>query len=145
MCTNLKPAGRPARQSLPHAHLQAEACKLNSHRPHTQSTGEASNEALGTCACGCLQVQQARDEVNFDFPVDDTGGEREDALVGMSFHVPRDTSQYAGDDDTASNKVRSLHCCSRVFSLAKVCTFSIIWAAGRRLLDHTMRVAWHVS
>ncbi|KAK9813590.1 hypothetical protein WJX73_008969 [Symbiochloris irregularis] len=51
------------------------------------------------------QVQQARDEVNFDFPVDDTGGEREDALVGMSFHVPKDTSQYAGDDDTASNKV----------------------------------------
>ena len=51
-------------------------------------------------------MQQARDEVTLDFPVDDTGGEREDALVGMAFHVPRDTTQFAGDDDTASNKAR---------------------------------------
>lgn len=51
------------------------------------------------------QVSQGRDEVTLEFPVDDTGGDREDALVGMSFHVPRDGTQYAADDDTTSTKV----------------------------------------
>ena len=60
---------------------------------------------------GDVQVQQGRDEVTLEFPVDDTGAEREDALVGMSFHVPRDTSQYAGDDETASSKACSLLVC----------------------------------
>lgn len=52
-----------------------------------------------------MQVSQGRDEVTLEFPVDDTGGDREDALVGMSFHVPRDGTQYAADDDTTSTKV----------------------------------------
>ena len=55
-----------------------------------------------------MQVQQGRDEVTLDFPVDDTGADREDALVGMSFHVPKDATHFAGDDETPSTKVNAL-------------------------------------
>ena len=60
---------------------------------------------------------QGKDEIALDFAVDDTtGGEHEDALVGMSFHVPRETSGCpAMDEDTPSVTVSTSHtkrlCC----------------------------------
>ena len=54
-----------------------------------------------------MQVQQGRDEVSLDFSLDDTGGDREDALVGMSFHVPREAQNFepGDEDDSTSTKV----------------------------------------
>ena len=54
-----------------------------------------------------MQVQQGRDEVSLDFSLDDTGGDREDALVGMSFHVPREAHNFepGPKDDSTSTKV----------------------------------------
>ena len=41
------------------------------------------------------QVSQARDEVLVQFPVDDTAvGDREDALVEVAFHVPKDCPDF---------------------------------------------------
>ena len=57
---------------------------------------------------GRSQVQQGRDEVMLEFPVDDTGGDREDALVEMSFYVPRDVEQFPGDEATPSSKARAI-------------------------------------
>lgn len=43
------------------------------------------------------QVNQARDEVLVQFPVDDTSvGDREDALVEVAFHVPKDCPDFQG-------------------------------------------------
>jgi Structure-specific recognition protein (SSRP1) len=63
--------------------------------------------AVTMALCRRLQVQQGRDEVMLEFPVDDTAGAHEDALVEMSFHVPREVEAYPGDDDTPSCKVRA--------------------------------------
>lgn len=53
------------------------------------------------------QVQQGKDEIALDFSIDDTtGGDKEDALVGMSFHVPRETTGFpAIDEETPSTTV----------------------------------------
>ena len=53
---------------------------------------------------------QGRDEIALDFSIDDTtGGDREDALVGMSFHVPRETTGYPAEhEDIPSTDVRDL-------------------------------------
>ena len=49
-------------------------------------------------------MQQLRDDVVLEFLQDDGGGEREDALMEMSFFVPRENEQYAGDDETPPSK-----------------------------------------
>ncbi len=52
------------------------------------------------------QVQLGKDEVNLEFPIDDTAtADRQDALVEMAFHVPRDNPEYAGDEDNPAAKV----------------------------------------
>ena len=68
--------------------------------------------ALDTCVLSLpvLQVQQGRDEVSLDFSLDDTGGDREDALVGMSFHVPREVQNFQAEEDSTSTKVVVLGC-----------------------------------
>ena len=67
--------------------------RKQSHRPVCQPNG-------------AVQVQQGRDEVSLDFSLDDTGGDREDALVGMSFHVPREADNFeAEEEDSTSLKV----------------------------------------
>lgn len=44
------------------------------------------------------QVQQGRDEVILQFPVDDTAAfEREDTLVEVSFHIPKDCPDFRPD------------------------------------------------
>ena len=44
-----------------------------------------------------------------EFPVDDTaGGDHEDALFEMSFHVPKDSERFGGEDTTSAAEVRSL-------------------------------------
>ena len=55
-------------------------------------------------------VPKGRDEIALDFSIDDTtGGEREDALVGMAFHVPKEATAYQPPDEhTASTMVSSL-------------------------------------
>ena len=58
-----------------------------------------------------MQVQQGRDDVSLEFALDDTGGDREDALVGLSFHVPKDAEDWqSADGEAPSVKVRSLGC-----------------------------------
>jgi len=60
------------------------------------------------CMHGKWAALQGKDEVALDFTIDDTtGGEKEDALMGMSFHVPREATGFpALDEDTPSNVVR---------------------------------------
>ena len=59
---------------------------------------------------------QGREEIALDFSIDDTtGGDREDALVGMSFHVPREATGYPGEhEDIPSTDVRSW--CTALYS-----------------------------
>lgn len=61
------------------------------------------------------QVQQGRDEVMLEFPVDDTAmGDRNDALAGISFYIPKNNPEFApphsedglnGTFHTAASKV----------------------------------------
>lgn len=52
------------------------------------------------------QVQKGRDDVMLEFPVDDTaGGDHEDALFEMSFHVPKDSERFGGEDTTSAAEV----------------------------------------
>ena len=49
--------------------------------------------------------------MSLEFALDDTGGDREDALVGMSFHVPKDAEDWqSADGEAASTKVGTLGC-----------------------------------
>ena len=50
---------------------------------------------------------QGKDEIALDFAIDDTtGGEQEDALVGLSFHVPKEATGFpALDEETPSINV----------------------------------------
>ena len=49
------------------------------------------------------QVNQGRDEVLVQFPVDDTAvGDREDALVEVSFHVPKDCPDFKHENGNAN-------------------------------------------
>lgn len=50
------------------------------------------------------QVQQGRDEVMLEFFTDEVG-RNEDALMEMSFFVPRDNDRYGGDGDNPACKV----------------------------------------
>ncbi|KAK9825879.1 hypothetical protein WJX81_000254 [Elliptochloris bilobata] len=51
-------------------------------------------------------VQQAAQEVMLEFPMDDAAtGEREDALVEMSFYVPKEAEGFAGEGEDPSVKV----------------------------------------
>eukprot|EP00884_Botryococcus_braunii_P021465 jgi/Botrbrau1/8001/Bobra.384_2s0027.1 len=52
------------------------------------------------------QVQQGREEVMLELPVDDTaGGERQDALVEMAFYVPANAAGYPTDDDRSATQI----------------------------------------
>lgn len=54
----------------------------------------------------CLQVQKGRDDVMLEFPADDTaGGDHEDALFEMSFHVPKDSDRFGGEDTVSAAEV----------------------------------------
>ena len=74
----------------------------------------AQRRGAGLIQCpSAEQVQQGRDDVTMDFALDDTGGDREDALVAMTFHVPKDAEEWQdeGDADEPSVKVgRPLAC-----------------------------------
>ena len=50
-------------------------------------------------------MQQGRDEVMLEFFTDEVG-KNEDALMEMSFFVPRDNDRYGGDGDNPACKVR---------------------------------------
>ncbi len=50
------------------------------------------------------QVQQGRDEVMLEFFTDEVG-RSEDALMEMSFFVPRDNDRYGGAGDNPACKV----------------------------------------
>ena len=50
------------------------------------------------------QVQQGRDEVMLEFFTDEVG-RSEDALMEMSFFVPRDNDRYGGDGENPACKV----------------------------------------
>ncbi len=71
------------------------------------SRGEASKSiTVSTLVCTGpsidLQVQQGRDEVVLEFPVDDTAGERDDSLVEMSFYIPATNEEFAAEDAEGS-------------------------------------------
>ncbi|GAB4821853.1 hypothetical protein N2152v2_008899 [Parachlorella kessleri] len=51
------------------------------------------------------QAQQGKDEVMLEFPIDDTTGDREDCLVGMSFYIPKDNEELAGQGEEDAAKV----------------------------------------
>lgn len=53
------------------------------------------------------QVQKGRDDVMLEFPADDTaGGDHEDALFEMSFHVPKESDRFGGgEEDTSAAEV----------------------------------------
>lgn len=54
-----------------------------------------------------LQVQKGRDDVMLEFPADDTaGGDHEDALCEMSFHVPKESDRFGGEETTSAAEVR---------------------------------------
>lgn len=59
-----------------------------------------------------LQVQKGRDDVMLEFPADDTaGGDHEDALCEMSFHVPKESDRFGGEETVSAAEVRRrLHC-----------------------------------
>ena len=51
----------------------------------------------------CMQVQKGKDEVMLEFPADDTaGGDHEDALFEMSFHVPKENDRFGTEDENSS-------------------------------------------
>lgn len=53
-----------------------------------------------------LQVQKGRDDVMLEFPADDTaGGDHEDALCEMSFHVPKESDRFGGEETTSAAEV----------------------------------------
>ncbi|KAL3141436.1 hypothetical protein ABBQ32_005004 [Trebouxia sp. C0010 RCD-2024] len=52
------------------------------------------------------QVQKGRDDVMLEFPADDTaGGDHEDALCEMSFHVPKESDRFGGEDTVSAAEV----------------------------------------
>lgn len=52
------------------------------------------------------QVQKGRDDVMLEFPADDTaGGDQEDALFEMSFHVPKENDRFGGEETTSAAEV----------------------------------------
>lgn len=62
-----------------------------------------------------MQVQKGRDDVMLEFPADDTaGGDHEDALFEMSFHVPKESDRFGGgEEDTSAAEasyLRAQHC-----------------------------------
>lgn len=52
-------------------------------------------------------MQQLRDEVMLEF-LADGGGEKDDALMEMSFYVPRENQQYPGDEERPPSKASVL-------------------------------------
>lgn len=54
-----------------------------------------------------LQVQKGKDEVMLEFPADDAaGGDHEDALFEMSFHIPKENDRFGtGDESTSAAEV----------------------------------------
>ena len=72
------------------------------------STGEYSPELM-------LQVQKGKDEVMLEFPADDAaGGDHEDALFEMSFHIPKENDRFGtGDESTSAAEVGTA--CSAYF------------------------------
>ncbi len=56
-----------------------------------------------------LQVQKGRDDVMLEFPADDTaGGDHEDALFEMSFHVPKDSDRFGGEETASAAEVSDI-------------------------------------
>lgn len=77
------------------------------------------------CSLMPLQVQKGRDDVMLEFPADDTaGGDHEDALCEMSFHVPKESDRFGGEETTSAAEVR--HNCTSTTSNAAC------WAAPSR-------------
>ena len=59
-------------------------------------------------------------QVMLEFPMDDAAtGERQDALVEMSFYVPKEAEGFAGEGEDTSVKAR----------LARACRFELITSA----------------
>lgn len=53
-------------------------------------------------------MQKGRDDVMLEFPADDTaGGDHEDALCEMSFHVPKESDRFGGEETVSAAEVRS--------------------------------------
>jgi len=61
------------------------------------------------------QVQKGKDEVMLEFPADDAaGGDHEDALFEMSFHIPKENDRFGtGDESTSAAEVGTA--CSECF------------------------------
>ena len=58
-----------------------------------------------------VQVQKGRDDVMLEFPADDTaGGDQEDALFEMSFHVPKENDTFGGEETTSAAEVSTMLC-----------------------------------
>ena len=55
-----------------------------------------------------------------EFPADDTaGGDHEDALCEMSFHVPKESDRFGGEETVSAAEVRRrLHCTTYSMSAA---------------------------
>lgn len=69
------------------------------------------------------QTQQGRDEVLMQFAVDDTGvGDREDALVEVAFHVPKDCSDFGGGADGDEDGNTSVPASKLLFDLVSAYT-----------------------
>ena len=79
------------------------------HVPGSRTSEKKASQSVeaSTNSIPLLDVQ-GRDEIALDFSIDDTtGGDREDALVGMSFHVPREATGYPAEhEDIPSTDVR---------------------------------------
>ncbi len=46
-----------------------------------------------------------------EFPADDTaGGDQEDALFEMSFHVPKENDRFGGEETTSAAEVSTKLC-----------------------------------
>ncbi len=71
--------------------------------------------------CQKSDCGRARAQVMLEFPMDDAAsGEREDALVEMSFYVPKEADGFAGEGEDPSAKVG--HALSRWDHRPHACT-----------------------
>ena len=75
-----------------------------------------------------MQVQKGKDEVMLEFPADDgAGGDHEDALFEMSFHIPKENDRFGTMDESTSAAEVSEGC-----SLLQCCLTSdslLVWSS----------------
>lgn len=89
-----------------------------------------------------LQVQKGRDDVMLEFPADDTaGGDHEDALCEMSFHVPKESDRFGGEETVSAAEVRRLHTSPTALGFAqaghKRCSLLLATQQTRQFSVHT--------